>query len=110
MRSHIRKLIGIVLLGFAVTVAAADLGSAKSAGQVGEQLDGYLGLVDKGAPADVRELVDSVNRERRKSYEAIARKNNLDLATVEKLAAEKAIKRTESGHFIQSAPGQWVRK
>ena len=48
----------LVLALAAAPVLAADLDGAKAAGQVGERVDGYLGLVDANAPADVKALVE----------------------------------------------------
>ena len=50
----------LVLVLAAAPVLAADLDGAKAAGQVGERVDGYLGLVDANAPADVKALVERV--------------------------------------------------
>jgi uncharacterized protein len=115
MSKHSRRgflaamLAGLVLL-LALPVVAQDLQAAKAAGWVGEQRNGYLGLVDPAAPASVRQLIDQVNAERRRSYSAIAAKNGTELGKVELLAAEKALQRTAAGHFIQGADGSWLRK
>ena len=42
-------------------VAAGDLSQLKADGLIGEQLNGYIGLVRKDVPADVKRLVDDVN-------------------------------------------------
>ena len=43
-------------------------------------------------------------------YRDIARKNNIPLATVERLAADKAINRAASGEYVQDLAGKWTRK
>lgn len=96
---------------FAATPADAQslsLQDAQARGLVGERLDGYVGIVNN-APG-VQTLVDEVNLKRRQLYRDVARKNNIPLDTVEKLAAEKAISRAASGEFVQDASGNWVRK
>jgi len=98
------------LMMASLAVGAMDLQQAKEAGWIGEKRDGYLGVVSASAPADARKLVDEVNRLRRQNYEGIAAKNKLDLKTVEQLAAEKAIQKTEPGHYVQNADGSWTRK
>jgi uncharacterized protein len=109
-----RGFLGALLAGLLVVVAlpaaAQDLQEAKRAGWVGEQRDGYLGLVDPGAPPAVRQLIQQVNAERRRNYTAIAAKNGTELNKVELLAAEKAMQRTAAGHFIQGPDGSWVRR
>jgi len=53
---------------------AADLKTAKEQGWVGEQNNGYLGLVKSDAPADLKALVADVNGQRRAQFTQIATK------------------------------------
>lgn len=89
---------------------AMTLEQAKSAGLVGEQRDGYIGLVQQNVPTEVRRLVQEVNRQRRERYEQIARENNIAVSDVAQLAYARAVEATRSGHFVQDANGNWVRK
>lgn len=93
----------------AVPVNAADLGQAKAAGQVGELMNGYLGLVDGNAPADVKAMVDSINAQRRAEYQRIASKNGVATEEVAKLTAQKVINQSSPGHFVQT-PAGWQRR
>jgi uncharacterized protein YdbL (DUF1318 family) len=77
---------------------------------VGEQPDGYLGVVQPGASAEVQALVNDVNQKRRHMYEDIARRNSTKLEAVEMLAGKTAIDNTRSGNFVRSPSGQWVKK
>jgi len=88
---------------------AADLRSAKAAGYVGEQPNGYLGVVP-GAPGDIPALVSSINAQRRAAYQGIAQSNGTSLSAVEQLAGRKAIEKTPAGQYILSPSGQWMRK
>lgn len=110
MSKWLKICMSAALMVASLAVGAMDLQQAKEAGWVGEKRDGYLGVVSASAPADAKKLVDEVNRLRRQNYESIASKNKLDLRTVEQLAAEKAIQKTEPGHYVQSADGGWTRK
>jgi uncharacterized protein len=110
MHRLIRLLAITLALGIAMPLWALEIQDAKNAGWVGEQRDGYLGLVNAGAPVQAKELVAQVNQARRQSYQQLATKNKLDLATVEALAAEKALGKTQPGHYIQAADGSWVKK
>ena len=62
----------LLLLCIALPAAAQSLDQAKAAGQVGERIDGFVGVVDANAPGDVRAMVDRVNAERRQKYAGIA--------------------------------------
>jgi uncharacterized protein len=86
------------------------LEEAKSQGVVGEQPDGYLGVVQPGASAEVQALVNDVNQKRRQMYEDIARRNSTKLEAVEMLAGKTAIDNTRAGNFVRSPSGQWVKK
>ncbi len=102
----------VLILGLFVagTAAAVNLDQAKAAGQVGERLDGYLGLVQGNAPADVRKLVEQINAQRRAEYERIARKNGVAVDQVARLTAKRVIEQTSPGQFYQSPDGGWARR
>jgi len=104
-----RLLPALVLALFASLAHAADLDQAKREGLVGETIEGYLGLVDESAPADVKVLVEEVNAKRRAEYERIAEQNGIDRAQVEALAAKKAIDKTRPGDWVR-VNGTWRQK
>ncbi|MCG9963479.1 MAG: YdbL family protein [Shewanella sp.] len=87
---------------------AMSLQDAKSQGYLGEQPNGYLGLVQNNS--DAKAVMDEVNNKRRAHYETIAKKNNISAADVAKLAGEKAIAATDKGNYVQNAQGKWVKK
>ena len=109
-----RKMLKVLLTAAAITAASAalalDVQEAKSAGWVGEQRDGYLGLVSASAPPEARQLLTEINQARRASYREIAARNGIELRAVELLAAEKALQKTPPGQFIQAEDGSWSRK
>ncbi len=80
---------------------------AKAEGYVGEQPDGYLGIVKKGEHTDV--IVEMVNNWRKKRYQDIARDNGLSLAAVETQAGKKLLEKAEPGSYIK-LNNKWVRK
>ncbi len=88
---------------------SADLRSAKAAGQIGEQPNGYLGIVTS-ASGDVQALVKTINLKRKDVYQKIAGKNGTSLNAVEQMAGKKAMAKTPSGQFVRSASGAWQRK
>ena len=89
---------------------AGPLEDAKAAGLVGERIDGYLGVVESGAPADVKRLIDQVNAERATKYAEIAKKQGVPVKAVAQIAGEKLIGRAGSGEYVMGADGQWRRK
>ncbi len=111
-----RRTLATLLAGLALVLAgaheaAADrLDDAKAAGWVGERVDGYLGIVDADAPADVKRLVRDINAERRARYESIAERNDTTLEAVERLAGKKLIERAAPGAYVMDSTGRWKRK
>lgn len=98
-----------ILMLLALPLSAADLAQAKAQGWVGEQMNGYLGLVRSDAPADVKSLVAAINHQRRAEYERIARKNGVSSEDVARLAAQKVISQTPPGQYVQT-PSGWQRR
>jgi len=108
-----RKLAIFCVLVFSLMVTpvfALSLSQAKSQGLVGEQRNGYLGIVVSSPSSDVKKLVNEVNQARKKQYEKIAQQNKTSLAAVEQIAGKTAIGKTTSGNYVQSSQGQWVKK
>jgi uncharacterized protein len=101
-------LISVLLIGFNFSASAMSLDEAKSKGFVGEQANGYLGIVSNPDP-EVQALVADVNRQRKTKYVEISNKNGTTMAAVEALAGEKAIQQTPKGRFVQSN-GNWQKK
>lgn len=101
-------LLGVLWLP--VPVWSLTLEEVKAQGVVGEQPNGYLGVVRPGVAADVQALVNDVNQKRRQMYEDIARRNSTKLEAVEMLAGKTAIDNTRPGNFVRSPSGQWVKK
>ncbi len=91
-------------------LVALTLDEAKQQGLVGEQRDGYLGIVMQSAHSDVHQLVTNINDKRRAKYQEIANRNNTSLHSVESLAGQKAIEKTSSGQYIETDSGSWTKK
>jgi uncharacterized protein YdbL (DUF1318 family) len=111
-RARIAALVLAAILALLpVASAQADaLDDAKSSGQVGEGIDGLLGLVSKSTPPDVVKLVATVNEKRMAGYAAIAKKNGTTVQAVAALAGKKATAMTEPGNYVQNSAGDWVKK
>lgn len=113
----IRKFLMPILLAtslLSTTVAAMDLNSAmsnlsqaKSAGLLGEQPNGYLGVVQ--AQGNAAEVARLINEARRAEYQRLAKGNNIQLSDVETMAGKKALEKTPAGQYIQ-LNGKWLIK
>lgn len=80
--------------------------AARAAGQVGEQPDGYLGVVGAGS-AELRQLVNAINIQRKAAY---TRKAQATGATVEQLAFTSGcnlIQQTVPGEKYKAPDGSW---
>ena len=80
--------------------------AARAGGEVGEQPDGYLGLVGAGAPA-LRALVGDINIKRKAAY---TRQAAAAGATVEQFAFTSGctlIEQTEPGERYRTPAGVW---
>ena len=79
--------------------------AARSAGQIGELPDGYLGVVGAGTP-ELRALVNSINIQRKAKYTQSAAAG----ATVEQMAFTSGcnlILKTAPGEKYQTPTGEW---
>lgn len=94
---------------FSISAVALDLQTAKAQGLVGETNKGYLGA-PKSPTAEVRSLIDDINRKRKAQYQKVAQKVGKPLSVIEQLAGEKAIAKTRQGFYVQNAQGSWVKK
>jgi uncharacterized protein len=100
----------IVAVAGVATVALAQrdpaYAAARAAGQVGEQPDGYLGVVGAGS-AELRALVSNINIQRKAAYTSRAQASG---ATVEQLAFTSGcnlIAQTAAGEKYRGPDGAW---
>lgn len=99
--------ISLPLLAMDLQQAMSGLNAAKVQGLVGEQPNGYLGVVSSST--DAKEIADLINQARKAEYQKLAAKNGIQLSDVEAIAGKKAIEKTEAGQFIQ-LNGKWMKK
>ncbi len=89
----------------------ATVDSAKARGEIGEQVDGYLGVVDGASPSSsVRNAMAEINIARKSVYSRVADQQNVQVNVVAALTGEKQIKKASSGEFVKDARGSWQRK
>ena len=107
----IAALVGIAMVAGTAAYAQGDsAGQLRASGHVGEQADGYLGLVDT-APGDVRAQMEQVNIQRRAAYTQLAAQRG---ATIEEVAAATACQlfatRVGPGQYYRLPDGVWRRR
>ena len=113
-RSFIILALGIGLAaGTAVAqgaAAKASVDAAKTAGLVGEQGDGFLGLVTGAADPAVRSAVAEINAGRAAAYKDIAAKTGVAEAAAGEATARQLFDRLPPGAFYKPLGGSWTRK
>ena len=111
-----------LILAAAIGVAALGAGSAtammmqdqsaelRATGKVGEQADGYLGLVGS-ADAALRARVDAINIKRRAYYTDLAAKRNVKIEEVAATTAcEIFASRIQPGQYFRLRDGVWRQR
>lgn len=102
---------GLAFLAGAAHAASALIEDAKDRCIVGEQADGYLGVVD-GANADatlLREVRD-VNQQRKAFYADLAARNGVSIDVTAALTAEKLINDAGPGECVRDQSGAWIQR
>lgn len=116
MKMRILSAVMATVVLFAGAAGAVDnngpIDQAISAGQVGEQADGYLGFVQtpSAAQADLQRRVNEVNIRRRAVYAQVARDTAETLDRVALLQALRQITKAPESEYFQDLSGKWCRK
>jgi len=116
-----RKTMTVLALGLSLTAAGATLSlaqtpgakaavdAAKVAGTVGEQADGYLGIVS-GADAALRASVTEINTGRAAAYKDAAARTGVTPEAAGQATAKQLYARLAPGQYWKPLDGGWVRK
>jgi uncharacterized protein len=83
--------------------------AARASQQIGEKMDGYLGIVGAATPS-LQALVDDLNIRRRAVYAERAQAENATLEEYAFTAGCLAIGRTEAGEMYQAPDGTWQQR
>ena len=84
--------------------------SAKDQCLIGEQSDGYLGVVDgKTISTETEREMRSVNNQRKTAYANIAEQRGITVQQVGQIAAANLIEKANTGECVEATDG-WVRK
>jgi len=100
----------ISLLAVSIAMASSPLTQPKADGLIGEQANGYLGLVVQNAPANIKKLVSETNAKRKAGYQKIAAKQGTGVSEVEKVGGMTAIEKTVRGNYVRDTSGKWRKK
>ncbi len=106
MTSRILAVLSLVFALTALPAFAADLHSARAAGQIGEKADGFVTALDPSVQA----LADEVNAKRRVQYAEIAAKKGQTIEVVGAVFAGTIAAGLEKGAKYQGADGSWKTK
>ncbi len=107
---------GAALAAAVMTAGAAlalspRLEQAKANCVIGEQADGYLGIVDLArADADMRREVREVNQQRKEAYESLAVTNGVTTEVAAQVTAERILNAAPSGQCVRDQNGTWIKK
>ena len=116
----IRKTMTVLAMGLALAAASAPamaqsaaakaaVDAAKVSGTVGEQADGYLGIV-AGGDAALRSAVAEINTGRAAAYKDIAAKTGVTPEAAGQATAKQLYARLAPGQFWKPLDGGWVKK
>lgn len=113
---NLKSAILAAVLALAAVPAFADLASdkaavtaAKAAGTVGEQADGYLGIVSS-ADGAVQAAVNNINAGRRQVYAQTAAKSGVTPDAAGQATGAQLIANTPAGQYIKPLGGAWTKK
>jgi uncharacterized protein YdbL (DUF1318 family) len=112
MRSLLFGLLAFSSLAVPAPATAQDsaaIVAARSAGQVGERFDGYLGISSANVSGDLRRHVSAVNIRRRALYSNLAARKGVTPEEVGITAACSLLGRVNVGEYYLLNQGGWRR-
>jgi uncharacterized protein YdbL (DUF1318 family) len=101
------SLVSLPALAMDLNGAMNSLPKVKASGLLGEQPNGYLGVVSNQDNAG--QIANLINQARKSEYQRLASDNKLQLSDVETMAGKKAIEKTPAGQYIL-VNDRWMKK
>lgn len=93
------------------SAASAIIEEAKSKCVVGEQSDGYLGVVEGATASEaVRREVRAINQQRKAAFADLAAKNGVTVEDAAALTGEKLVEGASPGQCVQLPDGSWAKQ
>jgi uncharacterized protein YdbL (DUF1318 family) len=110
IRIFIRLVLALGLsLAAAMPALARPLEAERAQGLVGDQADGYLGVISGGSPA-LKAQVAQINAARAQQYAEIAKQRGTSPTAVGVITGQTLYNETPHGQYFRDASGNWVRK
>lgn len=100
-------------VGLAVSASAASplVENAKNNCIIGEQADGYLGVVSgANASEELRSEIRGINQQRKAAYADLAKRNNVTVEVAAALTAEKLMNQAGPGQCVRDQSGNWIKR
>ncbi|MCK5745313.1 MAG: YdbL family protein [Oricola sp.] len=115
MEKHLKKFLAAaaISIGLAVSASAASpaVENAKNNCIVGEQADGYLGVVTGANPSEeIRREIRDINQQRKAAYANLAQRNGVTIEVAASLTAEKLINQAGPGQCVRDQSGNWIKR
>ena len=102
--------IAAAAMGMGAAASAQDSASLRASGQVGEQANGYLGVVGS-PPPEVRSKVDAINIKRRAHYTEVAAKRSAKIEEVgATMACDIFANSVLPGQYYRLSDGVWRKR
>lgn len=103
---------GLALVSVSVPAFAGQaLDTARANCQIGEQIDGYLGVVPGATPSVVAVAeMEEINVRRRAVYAQVARENGQPLDLVARLTGERQVDKASDAGECYEDDGGWKRQ
>lgn len=106
----------VAALALAAAVSGAKAASpmieaAKARCEVGEQSDGYLGVVDATAASEeIKREVRAVNQQRKAAYANLAANNGVTIEDTAALTGKRLVEGAASGQCVRKPDGTWAKQ
>lgn len=107
----IPSVFALALAAGAADAASPAIEAAKDKCIVGEQADGYLGVVDGAAASEaIRREVRAVNQQRKAKYAELAAQNGVTIEDAAALTGKRLVEGASSGECVQTPDGSWAKQ
>ncbi len=104
-------LVALSALAGAANAASPMIEDAKSRCIVGEQSDGYLGVVDSlAASEEVKREVRAVNQQRKAAFADLAARNGVTIEDAAALTGKRLVESAASGQCVRLPDGTWAKQ
>ena len=106
----------VIAFAAAATIAAAHAAppiveEAKSKCVVGEQSDGYLGVIDAAAASEaLKREVRNINQQRKAHFAELAAKNAITIEDAAALTGKRLVEGASSGQCVRLPDGTWAKQ